>query len=64
MENSNIPVNYKKDKQYKTAKYPIRQPLFFSWLILTLSRIMLIGKNHKVEKINMEGLKPPYMIFE
>ena len=63
MENSNISVNYKNDKQYKTAKYPIRQPLFFSWLILTLSRIMLIGKEHKVEKINMEELKPPYMIL-
>ena len=63
MENSTMSVNYKKDKRYKTAKYPIRQPLFFSWLILTLSRIMLIGKKKKVEKINMEGLKPPYMIL-
>ncbi len=63
MENSTMSVNYNKDKRYKTAKYPIRQPLFFSWLILTLSRIMLIGKKKKVEKINMEGLKPPYMIL-
>ena len=24
---------------------------------------MLIGKKYKVEKINMEGLKPPYMML-
>ena len=24
---------------------------------------MLIGKKYKVEKINMEGLKPPYMVL-
>ncbi len=56
-------VNYKNQKRYKTAKYPIRQPLFFVWLIWFLSRIMLIGKKWKIEKINMEGLKPPYMML-
>ena len=47
-------VNYKKDKRYKTEKYPIRQPLFFVGLIWVLSKIMLAGKKHKVEKIGME----------
>ncbi len=56
-------VNYKRDKRYKTAKYPIRQPLFFVGLIWVLSKILLMGKKYKVEKINMEGLKPPYMIL-
>ena len=56
-------VNYKNQKRYKTAKYPIRQPMFFVWLIWLLSKIMLLFKKHKVEKINMEGLKPPYMIL-
>ena len=56
-------VNYKKDKHYNTGKKPIRQPAFFTWLILTLSKIVLTGKKYKVEKINMEGLKPPYMIL-
>ena len=56
-------VNYKRDKYYKTAKYPIRQPLFFSGLIRVLSGIMLFGKKKRVEKINMEGLKPPYIIL-
>ena len=56
----NIDVNYKNKKRYNTAKYPIRQPRFFTWLIWVLSKILLIGRKYKVEKINMEGLKPPY----
>jgi 1-acyl-sn-glycerol-3-phosphate acyltransferase/DNA-directed RNA polymerase subunit RPC12/RpoP len=28
-----------------------------------LSKMMLIGKEHKVEKFNMEGLKPPYILL-
>ena len=56
-------VRYKKDKHYNTAKYPIRQPLYLTGLIRVLSAIMLCGKKRKVEKINMEGLKPPYMIL-
>ena len=59
----NIDVNYKNNKRYNTARYPIRQPLIIVWLIAFLSRIMLIGKKYKVEKINMEGLKPPYMLL-
>ncbi len=62
-ETTNIPVNYKNKKKYNTAKYPIRQPLFFVYLIWLLSKIMLIGKKYKVEKVNMEGLKPPYMLL-
>ena len=58
-----IPVNYKNKKSYNTAKYPIRQPLFFVGLIWLLSKIVLTGKKYKVEKINMEGLKPPYMFL-
>ena len=59
----NIEVNYKNKKKYNTAKYPIRQPKFFVYLIWVLSKIMLMGKKYKVEKINMEGLKPPYMVL-
>ena len=55
--------NYKNPKKYNTAHYPIRQPKFFVYLIWLLSRIMLIGKKWKVEKIQMEGLKPPYMLL-
>ncbi len=56
-------VNYKNQKRYKTAKYPIRQPLVIVWLIWLLSKFALIGKRYKVEKINMENLKPPYMLL-
>ena len=56
-------INYKKEKYYRTAKYPIRQPIYLTWLIQALSKIMLIGKKYKVEKINMDGLKPPYMLL-
>ena len=59
----NKDVNYKNKKRYNTAKYPIRQPLIIVWLIWLLSQIMLIGKKYKIEKINMEGLKPPYMLL-
>ena len=56
-------VNYQNKGYYNTAKYPIRQPLIIMWLIWLLSKIVLMGKKYKVEKINMEGLKPPYMML-
>ena len=58
-----IEVNYKNKKRYKTAKYPMKQRIFWIWLIRFLSKIMLRGKKYKIEKINMEGLKPPYMLL-
>jgi len=56
-------VNYKNKKRYNTGKKPIRQPLYLTALIRVLSFFALIGKKKKIEKINMEGLKPPYMIL-
>lgn len=58
-----IKVNYRNQRRYNTAKYPIRQPLIIVGLIWLLSRIALIGKRFKVEKIGMEGLKPPYLLL-
>lgn len=63
MELEKIEVNYKNKKRYKTAKYPIRQPFLITLLIWVLSKIVLIGKKYKIEKINMEGLKPPYIML-
>ena len=40
-------VNYKNKKRYKTAKYPIRQPIFIVWLIWILSKFALMGKQTK-----------------
>ena len=58
-----IEVNYKDKRRYKTAKYPMHQNIFWTGLIWVLSRIALIGKKYKVEKIGMEGLKSPYMLL-
>jgi len=58
-----LEVNYRNKRRYKTAKYPIRQPLFFTWLIWILSKIALIGKQHKVELIQMDDLNPPYLLL-
>ena len=58
-----IEVNYKNKKRYNTARYPLRQTKFWTWLIWFLSKIMLIGKKYKVEQIGTENLKPPYMML-
>ena len=58
-----IEVNYKNKKRYKTAKYPMRQRKFWTGLIWLLCKIALMGKEYKIEKINMDGLKPPYMLL-
>lgn len=46
-----IDVNYKNQKRYKTAKHPIRQPIYLTWLIEVLSRIMLSNKEYKVHVV-------------
>ena len=58
-----IEVNYRNKKRYKTAKLPLRQPLFFTWLIHFLSSMALLKRDYKIEKINMEGLKAPYLLL-
>ncbi|MBE6959083.1 MAG: hypothetical protein E7447_08050 [Ruminococcaceae bacterium] len=59
----NIEPNYKNNKRYKMTKAPLHQSKFWVWLIWLLSKMMLIGKKYKVEKINMEGLKAPYLML-
>ena len=58
-----IEVNYANKRRYKTARYPLHQTKFWTGLIWILSRCALIGKKYKVEKINMEGLKAPYLML-
>ena len=48
-------VNYKNKRRYNSAKYPIRQPRWLTWLIWFLSKCALIGKKYKLETIDMEG---------
>jgi len=59
----NQDVNYKNKRRYNTAKTPMHQGIFWTWLIRLLSKIALIGKDYKVEKIGMDDLKPPYMLL-
>ena len=56
-------VNYKNKKSYNTSKYPIRQPRIITFLIWILSKIVLMGQKYKIEKINTENLKPPYILL-
>ncbi len=57
-------VNYKKKKYYNTAKYPIRQPRIMTFLLYIVSKVALMfGPKYKIEKFNMEGLKPPYILL-
>ena len=58
-----IEVNYANKKRYKTAKYPLHQTKFWTGLIWVISKMMLTGKTYKVEKIDMEELKPPYIML-
>ena len=58
-----IEVNYRNKRRYKTARYPLHQTIFWTWLIRFLSKLALRGKEFKVETIGMENLKPPYMLL-
>ena len=51
-----IEVNYRNKKRYKTARYPLHQTPFWTWLIWILSKFALIGKEFKVETINIRSM--------
>ena len=67
MENEQIynEIPYGKGvKHYNTQKKPMRQVVrFWTTLIFILSKILTIGQKYKIEKINMEGVKPPYIML-
>ncbi len=60
-------IDYPADvKKYDTSKLPIRQKFFFTVLLNLASRAALrltVKKGYKIEKINMEGLEPPYLLL-
>lgn len=58
-----IEVNYRNKKRYNILKYPIHQTKFWTNIILLLSKIALIGKKYKIEKIDAEDIKPPYLLL-
>lgn len=59
---SEIPYG-KKVKHYDTSKMPKYQLGIFTFLIYALSKILMIGKKYKIEKIDMDGLKAPYILL-
>ena len=57
-------VNYRNKVPYNTAKLPIRQPRIMTHLLYLVSKLFMPrGIPYKIEKINMEGLKPPYILL-
>ncbi|MBR4881785.1 MAG: hypothetical protein IKU19_07610, partial [Clostridia bacterium] len=55
-------INYKNVKPYNTAKKPLKQSCFFTGLMYLLSRFTIPTK-YEIEKIGMEGIKPPYILL-
>ena len=58
-----IDVDYGKLRRYDTTKPPLRQNILFTGLLRALCGFSMIGKEYRIEKINMEGLKPPYILL-
>ena len=58
-----IDVNYGGLKRYDTAKPPLRQRKVFTAILRALCGLSMMGQEYKIEKINMEGLKPPYILL-
>ena len=50
-------------KHYDTSKLPMTQAGIFTFAIFAMSKILMMGQKYKVEKINMEGIKPPYILL-
>lgn len=48
---------------YNTRYIPKRQFFLLKYLIYVLSKITLLNRKYKIEKINMENLKPPYLLL-
>ena len=58
-----IDVDYGKLRRYDTTKPPLRQSFLFTGLLRALCGISMIGQEYEIEKINMDGLKPPYILL-
>ena len=58
-----IDVDYGKLRRYDTTRPPLRQNFLFTGLLRALCGFSMIGQKYKIDKINMEGLKPPYILL-
>ena len=50
-------------KPFDTAKIPPKQNLFFMPFIWLACKFMTMSGRLKIEKVNMKGLKPPYLVL-
>ena len=50
-------------RRYDTAKPPLRQKKIFTAILRALCGMSMLGQDYKIEKIGMEGLKPPYILL-
>ena len=57
-------INYDKNiKRKNCAKKIKKQPVWSVFVAAAASKIVLMGKKYKIEKINIKGLKPPYLLL-
>ncbi len=57
-------VNYsKRIVPYNTKLKPRKPLLLYTFLVWLISKISLMGIKYQIEKINMEGIKPPYLLL-
>ena len=61
MENTD--VFYGTLKRYDTTKPPLKQSKFFTGILRLLCGVSMMNQDYTIEKINMEGLKPPYILL-
>ncbi len=52
-----------KVKKYNFSRPPKRANLFLMWIARMIAHSQLKGFNLKIDKVNMEGLKPPYLLL-
>ena len=50
-------------KSFDLAKKVKRQPLWAVFVAYIASKFLLLFKKYKIQKINMKGLKPPYLLL-
>ncbi len=58
-----IDVDYGRLRRYDTSRPPLRQNILFTALLRVLCGAALLGQPYTIEKINMEGVKPPYILL-
>lgn len=50
-------------KHYDTSKLPKHQLGIFTFLMYGLSKVFMHSQEYKIEKVGMEGIKPPYILL-